>query len=611
MILAEGISPLGDDDPSRIGEFRLSGRLGGGGMGQVFLGFSPGGRAVAVKLIHPALAHDQGFRERFRREVAAARQVSGIYTAPVVAAGPDDTIPWLATAFVPGPSLAHLVATHGPLPPEVVWKLAGGLAEALSVIHSSGLVHRDLKPANVLLATDGPRVIDFGISQALGAPGLTTAGVVVGTPAFMSPEQAQGMPASQASDVFALGAVLAFAAAGTAPFGEGTPMSVLHRLVSEPPDLGDVPEPLRDLILRCLAKDAAERPALSAVLQAISTADGAPAGASFWPEPLLGLIRSSETQLNQGPRSGRSATVSVAAAPSTPSASGLGPETAPAAPSGGAGGAGRSGRVRAARRAGALALAVLAGAAIAIVAIHALQPSAAASGRPAPTAEESSRQPSQRPSAPSSTSRATAASQPTATRSSAGTSPAPAMSSPVTASAPPPDPSSGASSSASPPAASSATSPASVSSPAATVCQGDGTGCTKAGTYRDPNVVISADSGGFEITWTSTSVQPYSSGDPLYWTAGMTYKNVSSATLQIGCPAASGISEYMADGKGDDGYVPAMNTSCGGDPGWQATVLPGDSINIGATFHNVPWPGCTVSVTLGGAGSSPAIYPFT
>src|SRR5215469_3497342 len=194
MVLPEGMSPLGDDDPSRIGEFRLSGRLGGGGMGRVFLGFSPGGRAVAVKLIHPELAHDQGFRERFRREVAAARRVSGIYTAPVVAAGPDDPIPWLATAFVPGPSLAHLVATHGPLPPEAVWKLAGGLAEALSVIHSSGLVHRDLKPANVLLALDGPRVIDFGISQALGTPGLTTAGVVVGTPAFMSPEQAQGMP---------------------------------------------------------------------------------------------------------------------------------------------------------------------------------------------------------------------------------------------------------------------------------------------------------------------------------------------------------------------------------------------------------------------------------
>jgi serine/threonine protein kinase len=607
MILPEGISPLGADDPSRIGEFRLSGRLGGGGMGQVFLGFSPGGRAVAVKLIHPELAHDQGFRERFRREVAAARQVSGIYTAPVVAAGPDDPVPWLATAFVPGPSLAHLVSTHGPLPREVVWKLAGGLAEALSVIHSSGLVHRDLKPANVLLATDGPRVIDFGISQALGTPGLTTAGVVVGTPAFMSPEQAQGMPASQASDVFALGAVLAFAATGTAPFGEGTPMSVLHRLVSEPPDLGDAPEPLRDLIFRCLAKDAAERPALSAVLEAISTADSAPAGASFWPEPLSDLIRSGETQLDRGPRSGRSATVSVAAAPSTPPAAGLGPETgpsapsAPSAPAGRAGGAGRAGRVRSARRAGALALAVLAGAAIAIVAIHTLQPSAAASGRPGTTAEESS----QRSSAPSATPRATAASRPAATRSSAGTSPAPATSSPVTASAPPPDPSAGASSSAS------ASSPASVSSPAATVCQGDGTGCTKAGTYRDPNVVISADSGGFEITWTSTSVQPYSSGDPLYWAAGMTYKNVSSAPLQIGCPAASGISEYMAGGKGDDGYVPAVSTSCGGDPGWQSTVLPGDSVSIGATFHNVPWPGCTVSVTLGGAGSSPAIQPFT
>jgi serine/threonine protein kinase len=601
MALPYGISPLGAEDPSRIGEFRLSGRLGGGGMGQVFLGFSPGGRAVAVKLIHPELARDQGFRERFRREVAAARQVSGIYTAPVVAAGPDDPVPWLATAFVSGPSLAQLVATHGALPPEAVWKLAGGLAEALSVIHSSGLVHRDLKPANVLLATDGPRVIDFGISQALGTPGLTTAGAVVGTPAFMSPEQAQGMPASQASDVFALGGVLAFAATGTAPFGQGTPISVLHRLVSEPPDLGDMPGPLRDLILRCLVKDAAERPALSAVLEAVATADGAPSGASFWPEPLRDLIRSSETRLDRGPQSGRSATASVAAAPFTPPAASLGPETAPAARPG------RAGRIRSARRAGAMALAVLAGAAIAVVAVRTFQPSAAASGHPGATAGGSS----QRPLAPSPTSSAAATPQATATRPSAGTSPAAATSSPVTASAPPTAPSAAPSSSAPPPAASSAAPPASNSSPAATVCQGDGTGCTQGGTYHDPNVVISADSGGFEITWTSTVVQPYSSGDPLYWTAGMTYKNVSSATLQIGCPEASGIGENMAGGKGDDGYVAAMSTSCGGDPGWQATVQPGDSINIGATFHNVPWPGCTVSVTLGGAGSSPAIYPFT
>lgn len=143
------------------------------------------------------------------------------------------------------------------------------------------------------------------------------------------------------------------------------------------------------------------------------------------------------------------------------------------------------------------------------------------------------------------------------------------------------------------------------------MCQGDGTGCTRGGTYRAPNAVISANSGGFEITWTSTSVQPYSSGAPLYWTAGMTYRNVSSASLRIGCPAASGIGENMAGGKGDNGYLAVASTTCGSDPGWQATVLPGDSISIGATFHNVPWPGCTVSITLGGPAKSPAIYPFS
>ena len=166
------VEPLAEDDPRQVGGFRLQARLGAGGMGRVYLGYSPGGRPVAVKVVHPDLARDPEFMQRFRREVAAAQAVSDAYTAAVVGAGPDDSPPWLATTFVPGPPLADLVAQAGPLPEDAVWRLAGGLAEALQAIHAQGLVHRDLKPGNILIAADGPRVIDFGISR-------TTSGTVV------------------------------------------------------------------------------------------------------------------------------------------------------------------------------------------------------------------------------------------------------------------------------------------------------------------------------------------------------------------------------------------------------------------------------------------------
>ena len=172
-------------DPQLIGPYRLRGRLGAGGMGQVYLGLSPGGRAVAVKVIRADLAQDPEFRERFRREITVARTVSGMFTAPVIDADTDGPVPWLATAYVPGPSLADAVSQHGPLPADSVLALAKGLAEGLAAIHAAGVVHRDLKPANVLLAADGPRVIDFGISRAAEATALTHTGLVVGSPGFM------------------------------------------------------------------------------------------------------------------------------------------------------------------------------------------------------------------------------------------------------------------------------------------------------------------------------------------------------------------------------------------------------------------------------------------
>ena len=247
----------------------MVGRLGQGGMGQVFLGVSPGGRPVAVKAIRPELASDPQFRIRFAREVAAARTVSGVFTAMVVGADVDGPIAWLATAYVPGPSLAEAVNEHGPLPEASLLALAAGLAEALAAIHAAGVTHRDLKPSNVLLAEDGPRVIDFGISRAAESTTLTQTGLTIGSPGFMSPEQAIGTEVGPPSDIFSLGTVLAFAATGKGPFGGGTTASLLYRVVHETPDLDGVPAAVRPLIERCLVKEPAQRPTAVALLDAV------------------------------------------------------------------------------------------------------------------------------------------------------------------------------------------------------------------------------------------------------------------------------------------------------------------------------------------------------
>ena len=263
------VKELQPGDPQVIGPYRLVGRLGQGGMGQVFLGVSPGGRPVAVKAIRPELASDPQFRTRFGREVTSARKVSGVFTAMVVGADVEGPIAWLATAYVPGPSLAEAVDEQGPLPEASLLTLAGGLAEALAAIHAAGVTHRDLKPSNVLLAEDGPRVIDFGISRAAESTQLTQTGLTIGSPGFMSPEQAIGSEVGPPSDIFSLGTVLAFAATGKGPFGGGTTASLLYRVVHEAPDLEGIPEAVRPLIERCLVKEPAQRPTADAVLAAV------------------------------------------------------------------------------------------------------------------------------------------------------------------------------------------------------------------------------------------------------------------------------------------------------------------------------------------------------
>jgi hypothetical protein len=286
------MEPLSAEDPQTIGEFRLHARLGAGGMGQVYLGFSPAGRPVAIKVVHTQFARDQEFLQRFSREVAAAGAVSGMYTAPVVGSGLNDNPPWLATAFVPGPPLAAVVGRYGPLPEAAVWRLAAGLAEALRAVHAAGLVHRDLKPANVLLADDGPHVIDFGISRAFQGTQLTSAGMVIGTPGYMSPEQAEGLASGPPSDIFSLGCVLAYATTGSAPFGDGTAASILYRVVRTEPDLSAVPPALHQLITACLKKNPAERPdplQLIGMINALGPATAATLG-SFWPESVARVI---------------------------------------------------------------------------------------------------------------------------------------------------------------------------------------------------------------------------------------------------------------------------------------------------------------------------------
>ncbi|TXS42151.1 serine/threonine protein kinase [Streptomyces sp. uw30] len=255
------MTPLSTGDPESIGGYTLLGRLGVGGMGVVYLGVSASGRQVAVKLVRGSYAQEEEFRTRFRQEIAAARRVSGAFTAPVVDADPDADRPWMATLHVPGPTLAEVVAKEGPLSGRKLRALGLGLTEALGDIHRAGLVHRDLKPGNVLMTEDGPRVIDFGISRASDNQSLTVTGRIIGTPPFMSPEQlASPREVTPASDVFSLGSLLVFAAVGTGPFDADSPYMTGYQVMHESPDLDGVPEALLRIVERCLDKDPAARP---------------------------------------------------------------------------------------------------------------------------------------------------------------------------------------------------------------------------------------------------------------------------------------------------------------------------------------------------------------
>ncbi|MFE7776088.1 serine/threonine-protein kinase [Streptomyces sp. NPDC057445] len=248
------------EDPRVVGSFRLHRRLGAGGMGVVYLGSDRRGQRVALKVIRPDLAEDQEFRSRFAREVSAARRIRGGCTARLVAADLEADRPWFATQYVPGPSLHDKVAEGGSLSAAETAAVGAALSEGLVAVHEAGVVHRDLKPSNILLSPKGPRIIDFGIAWATGASTLTHVGTAVGSPGFLAPEQVRGAAVTPATDVFSLGATLAYAATGDSPFGHGSSEVMLYRVVHEEPQLYGVPDALAPLLRACLAKDPEQRP---------------------------------------------------------------------------------------------------------------------------------------------------------------------------------------------------------------------------------------------------------------------------------------------------------------------------------------------------------------
>ncbi|MER6344609.1 protein kinase domain-containing protein [Streptomyces sp. NPDC001595] len=329
------MQPLGVDEPTSVGPYRLLGRLGSGGMGRVYLGRSSGGRTVAVKIVHPHFALDEEFRARFRREVSAARRVGGAWTAPVLDADPEAPVPWVATAYAAGPSLAAAVADTGPLPVATVRALGAGLAEALAAVHELGLVHRDVKPSNVLLTLDGPLLIDFGIARATeGTASLTSTGVSVGSPGYMAPEQILGKGVTGAADVFSLGSVLAYAAAGEPPFPGDSSAALLYKVVHEEPRLAGLEGELKDLVAACLTKDPAARPTPAELAARLAPQGAARLVAAGWlPGPLIeGVSRSAVRLLNL--EAAQEPAVSVPAGPSAPPGPVDAPVDAPSGPVG-------------------------------------------------------------------------------------------------------------------------------------------------------------------------------------------------------------------------------------------------------------------------------------
>jgi serine/threonine protein kinase len=268
-------TPLRPDDPTRIGHYRLTSRLGSGGMGVVYLGVSWDGAPVAVKVLRPELAGDEEFRRRFGREVAALVQVKGVCTVRVIEADSQSATPFVVTEYAEGPSLSEYIDRNGPAAPDMLFGLATGLAEALTTIHAVGIMHRDLKPSNIILTDGGPKVIDFGIARRQDTTAVTRTGMMIGSMGFMAPEQISGHPGPEA-DIFAWGVTVAYAAAGRSPFGAGSTHSVLYRIMYGDADIASVPDSLLPLVEASLAKDPQSRPTARQLLDRLTSASSRP-----------------------------------------------------------------------------------------------------------------------------------------------------------------------------------------------------------------------------------------------------------------------------------------------------------------------------------------------
>jgi serine/threonine-protein kinase len=544
--------------------------LGSGGFGEVMLArHDTSGVLVAIKYLRHDLLADPGFAGMFRGEAAVLASLDDPNVVRLYEYVESPSGAAIVMELINGVSLHDILTRQGGTAPEAALVVLQGSLMGLAAAHQRGVVHRDYKPANVLVDGSGlSKLTDFGLAVRTGdhpAP--------AGTLAYVAPEQIAGAPASPAGDVYSATATFYECLTGHPPFS-GQSAELLRQHRTEPVPLDLVPVPLRPLVAAGMAKDPQRRPAdaLTFVTELQTAASGAygkgweKRGRSHLAEAALllaALWPSGAPPAAQGTAVHRISLRHIAPA-------------------------------KAAIAAGAAVIVVAAGAALAASNLHGphLPSHAAAAVHPVTL------QPTTSTSLP--VSPTPSASLPV--------SPTPSTTLPVS-----PTPSTTLPVSPTP----STTLPVSPrpSGPDATVCQPDGTGCTKAGTYHNPNALISSNYTGFQVTWTSTSVQPYSSGVPLYWTVGMTYKNVESSTLTLGCPGnwanASNVRENMSGGKGNDGMVAADSTTCSQNPGWTTTVAPGGTAEVYATFHNVPWPGVAVAIEWGDAGTSAYIYPFT
>jgi serine/threonine-protein kinase len=551
--------------------------LGSGGFGDVVLArHNRSGVLVAIKYLRHDVLTDQLFAEMFRGEAAVLAAMNDPNIVRLYEYVESPTGAAIVMELIEGVSLREILTRHGQTTAEAALAVLQGSLMGLAAAHQRGVVHRDYKPENVLVAGDGvSKLTDFGLAARAG-----DLPVPAGTYLYVAPEQIAGASASPAGDVYAATATFYECLTGRPPFS-GDSAELLRQHRCEPVPLDPVPEPLRPLVEAGMAKDPGRRPADAMAFVTELHAVAAEGYGQDWE--------------NRG-RShlGEAALLLAALWPSgaPPAAQGAATHQVPL---------GRRSTLRHVskiRHVSPVQAAVVGGIAVAVVAAGAALaasnlPGSRTPSSPAAQVHPVTLAPSTPATGPGSLAPTPTTSEPSSPPSS-GTGPTPVVSpsSPSPTSQPPPPP-----------------------PPPATVCQPDGTGCTKGGAYPDPNALISSNYTGFEVTWSSTSVQPYSSGVPLSWTVGVTYKNVTSATLALDCPGnwadASFVQANMSGGLGDDGTVAAGNTTCSDNPDWTESVAPGGTAEVTATFHNVPWPGNAVAITWGDAGTSEAINPFT